>query len=601
VRFNGNYALNVGGALIADGTAAQPIRFGSNTGGAWNRIYFDDPGPDAVVDANYEYVSGSILRHVTVDKAAGGIVCNSATPYLSHITLTGGSLNCTPGTLTVSAQALPSTVLVMDSSIAGGLTVNSSAYIWRNTVTGGGVSVSGRASVLTNTVSGGINVGGGSTVQNNAADGGISLSGSGLVLDNTLSGGLTVGSTATVQGNTISQGGISAGGVAIVLSNTLTGGGISVGDQSQVRGNNVQNAAGWGVSGSGNTTIVANRLVGNANGINVSGGLVQGNLIANSGGVGLQVGSVTVVSNTLTGNGGSAIKIASGAPVKITGNNLEGNKGQYDIENLVSKANLMTLLAQRNWWGTVSGSAIGKRIYDFNDGDYTLGTVLYSPVRTSPSPDAPAYVRAVTLVPESPVGIQTVIFDVEFSRALDPDQTPTLRFHREAWQTYNISNSGLASNWIRGIAADGMGNKWFGTAYNGVSVLGSDGTWQTYNSANSGLKNSQIDAIFIDKAENKWFGHGNSHGGASSLRIDGTWRTYDPTNSGLANDVVNVIATDEVGNVWFGLGWGVVSVLKVDGTWQSYAVGAYGDHISAIRIDRVNSKWFGTWGGGVVL
>ena len=43
VRFNGNYALNVGGTLIADGISAQPIRFDSNTGGTWQRIYFDDP------------------------------------------------------------------------------------------------------------------------------------------------------------------------------------------------------------------------------------------------------------------------------------------------------------------------------------------------------------------------------------------------------------------------------------------------------------------------------------------------------------------------------------------------------------------------------
>ncbi|MDO8673930.1 MAG: kelch repeat-containing protein, partial [Dehalococcoidia bacterium] len=37
----------------------------------------------------------------------------------------------------------------------------------------------------------------------------------------------------------------------------------------------------------------------------------------------------------------------------------------------------------------------------------------------SPSGDAPAYVRAVTLTPPSPVGIQTVNFDVEFSRGMD--------------------------------------------------------------------------------------------------------------------------------------------------------------------------------------
>lgn len=47
VHFNGNYNLNVGGALIADGTAEQPIRFMSHTGGSWGRIFFDDPSRDA--------------------------------------------------------------------------------------------------------------------------------------------------------------------------------------------------------------------------------------------------------------------------------------------------------------------------------------------------------------------------------------------------------------------------------------------------------------------------------------------------------------------------------------------------------------------------
>ena len=523
-----------------------------------------------MVDANYEYISGSILRHVTVDKASGGIVCNSATPYLSHITLTGGGLNCTPGTLTVDTQALPSTMLVADSGIRGALTVNSAALIWRNTVTGGGISVSGQASVLTNTVSGGINVGGGSTVQSNTAGGSISLSGSGLVLNNTLSGGLSVGSATTV------------------LSNTIRGGGITVGDQSLVRGNNVENASGWGVTANGNATIIANRLVGNANGVNVSSGLVQGNLIANNSGVGLQIGPATVISNTLTANSGSAIVIASGAPAKISGNNLEGNKGQYDIENRVPKSSLMTVPAQRNWWGITSGSAIGKRIYDFND-DYTLGTVLYSPVLTQTVADAPAYIRAITLTPESPVGIQTVTFEVLFSRPMETEGNPVVEFHttrKGAWQTYNTTNSGLASNWVDTIAEDAAANKWFGTD-GGASVLRVDGTWQTYNTSNSGLASNYVNAIAVDTTENKWFG---TNGGTSVLHVDGTWQRYNIGN-------VKAIAVDTAGNKWFGTDRGA-SVLRVDGTWQTYTIS---HSVVAIAVDTAGNKWFGTDSGVSVL
>ena len=49
----------------------------------------------------------------------------------------------------------------------------------------------------------------------------------------------------------------------------------------------------------------------------------------------------------------------------------------------------------------------------------TLGKVDYSPEATGPIQTAPAYVRSVTLDPESPVGIETVTFEVEFSRPMD--------------------------------------------------------------------------------------------------------------------------------------------------------------------------------------
>jgi len=97
VHLNGNYNLNVGGALIADGTASQPIRFMSHTGGSWGRIFFDDPSADAQSTSDGVYQDGNLLRHVRIEDAAQGIGCTNATPFLEYVTLTKGGMNCSLG------------------------------------------------------------------------------------------------------------------------------------------------------------------------------------------------------------------------------------------------------------------------------------------------------------------------------------------------------------------------------------------------------------------------------------------------------------------------------------------------------------------------
>lgn len=121
IKFNGNYSLNVGGALIADGTQGQPIRFLSNTTGSWGRIYFDDPSQDARSDASGSYLGGNLLRWVLVQGASQGIACNMATPYISHITTDGGGMNCT-----TSGEPL----WLLDSQLNGYATVN--VIPWRS-------------------------------------------------------------------------------------------------------------------------------------------------------------------------------------------------------------------------------------------------------------------------------------------------------------------------------------------------------------------------------------------------------------------------------------------------------------------------------------
>ncbi len=855
IRFNGNYNLNVGGALVADGTEAQPIRFLSNTGGTWGRIFFDDTSIDAISDITGTYTGGNLLRWVTIQDAAQGIGCNNATPYLSHVTTNGGGVSCAAGgtavwlvdsdvTGDVTISGVPNTAWRTRASMPtprGGLGVaaasngklyaiggynnaddlatveeydpatdtwatrsnmptprswlgvaaasngkiyaiggqNNSGIIfstveeydpatdtwttrtdmptprswlgvaaasngkiyaiggynndgflatveeydpatdtwttrtslptpqaalgaaaasngkiyaiggWVNSASAveynpatdtwtnctslptirsaigvaaasngkiyaiggdGGDTVeeydpvadtwATRASMPT--PRGGLGVAtasngkiyavggdGGDTVEefnpislaygsfnvlnimiragnlstpedsrvlNSTVSGSITINSSvpgydSLVQNTTAGGGISILGIGTVQEVTVTGGGISIGSGS-VLSNALTGGGISVGSGSMVQGNNIENAPGWAIQGPG--TVIANRLVGNASGIQASGGLVQGNLVANSAGVGMQIdGDAAVISNTFTGNAGNAIVIQSGAPT-IQGNNLEGNTGTYDIEYLVEGHDIS---ADGNWWGTTGTSAISQRIFDFYDGDYNLGKVLYDPPATGPIQTAPAYVRSVTLTPPSPVGIETVTFEVAFSRPMNAEIAPRVSFQsilQGTWSVYRMDNSGLPDGYVLAITTEADGSVWFGT-WGGAAHF--DGTtWTVYNMGNSGLPGDYVFAITTEADGSVWFG---TNGGAA--HFDGTtWTVYNTGNSGLPGVNVFAITTEADGSVWFGTDNG--GAAHFDGTtWTVYNTGNSGlrdDDVFAIAADADGAHWFGTHDGG---
>jgi len=699
IRFAGNYALNVGGTLVADGTAAQPILFTGHTGGTWQRIFFDDPSADVQATSDGVYQSGNLLRHVRIEGATQGIGCTNATPFLEHVILTGGGMNCAAGdtalwvqdsdlggdvqvgegngvdsvmgtwavrTLMPTARELLAvaaapngklyaiggyndingilaTVEAYDPAtdswtaytpmptarymLAAAAALNGKLYAiggeggvatveeydpatdsWTTRTPmptpryglavvmapNGKLYAIGGAGPLTTveeydpatdswatrapmpTARGwlavasapngklyamggqGNNYGTLATVEeyDPAADswttrtpmptpryglavvmapngklyaigggdgplttveeydpatdswttrapmptarrylaaaaasngklyamggldnnydylatleeydpptedygyhilrsilhGGLGLPASSQVLTSTVRESISAGNNSLVQNTTASDinlssgvaanSAVTGGGISVgsgsASSNTVTGGGINAGNGVIVRNNSIENAPGWGIQASGNATVEYNRVVGCANGIQTSGGIVKGNLIANIAGTGLEIGSAMVEHNTFTGIGGSAVEIAAGTAVTLTRNNFEFNIGTYDVEDLVPKTTLMTVDARNNWWGTTNGTAIRQRIWDFND-DYNLGTVLYIPTLTAPDTTAPAYVRAITLTPESPVGIQTVTFDVLFSREMDVEIPPQVAFVSPlAWAT----------------------------------------------------------------------------------------------------------------------------------------------------------------------
>ncbi len=288
---------------------------------------------------------------------------------------------------------------------------------------------------MRSTVSGSITLGNGSTVQETTVRG-ITVNGDGTVTSNQVTSDIYVGSGA-------------------VLSNTVSGGGIAGGSGSTIQGNNVESAPAVGIQTSGTVTVTANRVVESGGaGMVVSTGLVQGNLIANSAGDGLQVGAATVISNTLIGNQGRTLYTNGGVPLEISGNNFEFNLGTYDLYN--DNPSGQDVIARDNWWGTTDNATIAGRVFDFYD-DYTKGTVNYTPLLTAPSPDAPAYVRQVTVLPDTTLGIQTGTFEVEFSRPMNARQSVGAKFFppkKGTWAIYDSSNSGLPGSYILAIAID---------------------------------------------------------------------------------------------------------------------------------------------------
>ena len=434
VRFNGKYVLDVGGTLIAEGTEEQPIRFIAKPGRTWEGVVFEDTSADAQADSDGNYVAGNLLRYVEVSGNRNGIRSVAATPYLSHVSLDaggiGGELGATP-------------LWLQDSAIKGGVDVTGTvtATLARNSIQGN-VSVAFNGDLTANTIEGGVSIAFNGTLTANKIEGGVNL-GSGRVQGNQVTGDVRVGEGGWAVNNSINRGGLTVGSGGQVLSNTVLGGsGINISCPGEARDNIVQySSVGIRATGeltvntcsllpSGYFTATHNRLTGNQIGLAVAGGWVQENLIANNAGGGLELeGEARVISNTLTGNGGNTLRVGSqvGAPsgqaVWIEGNNLEGNTGPYDVYADPSSGTVVT--ATLNWWGVTDLNSIGDRIFDYDDSP-DRPRVLYQPLLNGPTPAAPAYVRGITLTPGSPVGIQSVAFDVLFSRSMDRGENPHL-------------------------------------------------------------------------------------------------------------------------------------------------------------------------------
>jgi len=402
-----------------------------------------------------------------------------------------------------------------------------------------------------------------------------------------------------VADNTLDSTGINlsvSGGDFFVMRNTISNATLTTSGPGMIAENSVSDASGTGISASGSRTVTANRVVNCGEGMTVNDGFVSENLLANNHGNGLRVngGMPIVVGNTMVFNERAGVYIQSGNPV-LHHNNLVASMGRYALRNATPNE----IDATGNWWGTTDDTNIRAAVYDGND-EFGLGVVNYSGYLSGPEQEAPAYLTDVTLTPASPVGIQTVTFDLTFSRPMDQSIDPDVVFdsvHMNQSVVYSTTNSGIVSNRVEAIAIDKDQTVWFATDQ-GISALSASGEWATYNTSNSGLLNNWILDIAFDREGNGWFGVNNN--GVAMRCPTGEWTSLTWDNSPLICQQVDKIAIDLNGNRWFGCTH-KVNVLLTSGDWITYTTdnsGLEGQQGTEIAIDSSNNKWFGQRGTG---
>jgi ligand-binding sensor domain-containing protein len=164
----------------------------------------------------------------------------------------------------------------------------------------------------------------------------------------------------------------------------------------------------------------------------------------------------------------------------------------------------------------------------------------------------------------------------------DRDGGPVYSYDGTAWTEYTNEN-GLRerASFVNAIAADPAGGVWFGYDYYGYvydyedhwgGVSRYDGTTWTHYTEEDGLASNYVRNIAIDNEGNKWFGtsiytdfdtYTRTAGVSGVSKFDGTsWTTYTAENGLLG--IPYVIAIDPEGNKWFGTISGV-SMLTGEG------------------------------------
>lgn len=362
--FSSDTGITVRGTLNAIGTEGNPILFTSAQGspaiGDWTGLFFEVESQSAILDAQNNYVSGSIVQFSTIEYAVEGIRMKLAAPYIEHNTLAFNEI----GVFGESYTTIDPPVTIIKNNT---ITNNSSP------LRGAGIRMGyGRyAYILDNIVS------------HNTAE----QSGGGMYL---WAGILGNSSTYVVSGNTIIHNTASTdtnyghgGGVLIeghgsftnnivahnrVVGGASVGGGVAFLDSPldyQVRGNiviNNESAFGGGLyfGISGMQGIISDNLISN-------------NKASDEGG-GVMFEFINDAEDFLLEHNSIYDNVADGMPNDAA---IETNSdGRDDVR------------AMNNWWGSTNLATVESRVLHAVD-DAERGLILLQPLLTeAPSNNA---------------------------------------------------------------------------------------------------------------------------------------------------------------------------------------------------------------------
>jgi hypothetical protein len=292
VKFESGKLMQVSGTLVAQGTVSQPITFTSNQAipqpGDWGNIAFTATAITTALDAEGNYLSGSILQYCFVEYGGHGAASaiDTRSLLIDHCTVRDNDARgiYDPGSETAPSRITNNTISGNSSLDAGG-----GIYTENSTVSGNAITAN-----WAETNAGGIYAAN-STVNGNT----ISSNGS---LD---SGGGIWSEDSTVSGNTISDN----------WAGTY-GGGISAQDSTM-----------------SNNTISGNSALDHGGGIHANNSIVSGNAVGDNlakwQGGGIFASHCTVSNDTVTGN---SARIGGGISAwysTVRDNIASGNSARY--------------------------------------------------------------------------------------------------------------------------------------------------------------------------------------------------------------------------------------------------------------------------------
>lgn len=161
----------------------------------------------------------------------------------------------------------------------------------------------------------------------------------------------------------------------------------------------------------------------------------------------------------------------------------------------------------------------------------------------------------------------------------------------------DTGNSGLRNNRIRDIESDRSGTKYFYTR-NGLYRLKRAADWTTFNVTNSGLPSNFGNCLFVD-SNHVWAGSNNGVGHYNGS----TWVTYNTSNSNIPHNEIVGIRKDLNGKIWVATNSNFVASFN-GSTWTKYdlraILGSTYTWFTCVEVDKFNNIWFGTPNNGFV-